>query len=107
MNRRNNLQPDQRIVVHVDQNMKEIIPEFLQNSREDVQVLLEALERNDYETIRRIGHGMKGACGFGFDYLQELGSSLEQTAKAGNSADARRLINELAAYLERVKPIYE
>ena len=39
------------------------IPAFLQNRRQDVTTMLDALARGDFETVERLGHCMKGAGG--------------------------------------------
>jgi hypothetical protein len=43
---------------------------------------LQALEKQDFETIRILGHTMKGTGGgYGFDTISEMGRALEEAAK--------------------------
>ena len=94
-----------KIIVHVDEEIEDLIPGFLENRRKDVNTLQEVLTHSDYETIKTLGHAMKGAGGgYGFDTITDIGSSLEIAAKQKNTEEIRKGINELADYLERRKP---
>jgi len=53
----------EKIVVHVDADLDDLIPGYLQNRREDVKAVWQALENQDFETIRVLGHTMKGTGG--------------------------------------------
>ena len=98
----------QKIIVPVDPDIAEIIPGFLENRFKDVKSMLEALEQGDHETIRILGHSMKGAgAGYGFEAVTDIGASLEQSALAKDSEQIRKLIGELSGYLERVEVVFE
>ena len=91
------------IVVRVDPDLHELVPDFLRNRRDDVRVLRDALAAADWETIRRLGHRMTGSGGgYGFDAISELGQRLETAARAHDECDARQSTDALAEYLERV-----
>ena len=97
-----------RIVVQVDPEIQEIVPIFLQNRRDDVESILKDLQHGDFETIRVLGHSMKGAGGgYGFDGITDIGHYLEQAAKERNSEMVRKQVECLADYLERVVVAYE
>ncbi|MBW2038433.1 MAG: Hpt domain-containing protein [Deltaproteobacteria bacterium] len=97
-----------KIIVHVDPEIEDLIPGFLENRRNDVKTLQEALTKGDYETIRILGHSMKGSGGgYGFDAITEIGRSLEDAAKTKNTEETRRWVDELLHYLERVEVVYE
>ena len=58
------------LTLHIDPGLEEIVPGFLENRRRDVQTLETALQQNDLNTIRVIGHRMKGdGGGYGFDVI--------------------------------------
>ena len=66
------------------------------------------LEQNDAETIRILGHNMKGCgSGYGFDGITDLGKSLEQAAKNGDKEEMKRKVSELSAYLDSLDIVYE
>ncbi len=97
-----------KIVVQIDGGLEELIPGFSQNRQDDLKNMREALSTGDYETIRILGHGMKGTGGaYGFDEITSIGRVLED---AGNRRDAeiiRRSVEDLASYLERVEIVYD
>jgi HPt (histidine-containing phosphotransfer) domain-containing protein len=99
---------DDKIVVRVDTDLRELIPGFLNNRRNDVTALLAALEQGDFETVRAMGHRLKGdGGGYGFDAISEIGRDLEQAAKDRSQKEIKRRVGELAAYLDRVEVVYE
>ena len=96
------------IVVHVDADLHELIPGYLANRQADIQVMREALAQGDYETIRILGHSMKGSGGgYGFDAITEIGGSIEHAARDREPDTIRRWVGELRAYLERVQVLYD
>ncbi|MBU2521344.1 MAG: Hpt domain-containing protein [Desulfobacteraceae bacterium] len=97
-----------KIIVRVDAEIEDLVPGFLQNRQNDIKKILEALDVGDYETIRVLGHSMKGSGGgYGFDAITDIGLSLEQAAKAKNSEEVRKWAEELSNYLENVEVAYE
>jgi PAS domain S-box-containing protein len=95
-----------RIVVTVDKELEDIIPEFLDNRIKDIGLITEALEKRDYVTISRLGHTLKGiGGGYGFPFISELGVRLEQTAKNTDDRSITQLVTELQEYLGRVQII--
>src|SRR5206468_4302466 len=72
----------------------------------DIAAMLDAVQRGDFETVRVLGHSMKGAGGgYGFDAITEIGAALEQAAKQRNAAEIRNRVQELSRYLDRVEVI--
>ncbi|MBC8413594.1 MAG: Hpt domain-containing protein [Nitrospira sp.] len=98
----------EKIVVSVDPDFEEIIPGFLEHRREDIKKILEALDGNDFEGIRIIGHTMKGVGGgYGFDAISDIGRFIEAAAKENRPEDIRQHTEELASYIDRVEVVYE
>ncbi len=101
------LNSGEKIIVHIDANLEELIPGFFKNRREDIKSMLAALENGDYETIRILGHAMRGSGGgYGFDTITDIGNALEQAATDRKSEEIRKRIHELSRYLERVEVVY-
>ena len=99
---------DKKIIIHADPEIQELIPKFLVNRRQDVEQMLKALENKDYETIRRLGHSMKGAGeGYGFDQVTVIGAHLEEYAKIKKFEEIGKAIKELTDYLDNVEVLYE
>ena len=59
----NDSETGETIVIRVDRDLEDLIPGFINNRRKDAESIADALKRKDYETIRVLGHGMKGAGG--------------------------------------------
>jgi HPt (histidine-containing phosphotransfer) domain-containing protein len=97
-----------KILVKADPDVADLIPDFLNNRRKDITVMLDALKRGDFETIRVLAHSMKGSGGgYGFDAITEVGRDLEQAAKSKNTEEIGKHISALSSYLDRVEVIYE
>ena len=98
----------EKIVVRVDEDLEDLIPGFLDNRHKDVETMTAALACGDYETVRVLGHSMKGSGGgYGFDAITDIGMSLETAAKEADSSELQKWINELSIYLGRVEVVYE
>jgi HPt (histidine-containing phosphotransfer) domain-containing protein len=98
---------DDRIKIEVDQELAEIIPGFLNNRRVDITTIYDCLEKNDLETVRRLGHSMKGSgSGYGFDKITEIGKAIEDSAKTSDIEKIKGLTLELSNYLDVVDVVY-
>jgi HPt (histidine-containing phosphotransfer) domain-containing protein len=92
------------ILVHANPKFADLIPGFLQNRRQDVIAMLDALDRDDFETVESLGHGMKGAgASFGFEAITDIGAALEQAAESSDTDASRKWVGELSRYLDRVE----
>jgi len=101
-------QQEGKIPIHVDPDLSDLIQGFLEKRRKDSAAMLTALDRSDFETVRILGHSMKGAGGgYGFDAISEIGAALEQAAKGNNSEEIRKQVSDLCSYLERVEVMDE
>ena len=95
------------LTVHIDPGLEEIVPGFLENRRRDVQTLETALQQNDLNTIRVIGHRMKGdGGGYGFDVISTIGDGMERAAAREDWDAIRRHTAELIDFLTRVTVVY-
>jgi CheY-like chemotaxis protein len=94
--------------VVVDASLEDIVPGYLENRRKDAGILREALERDDWDRIRVLGHNMKGSgAGYGFAALTGIGAALEAAGLARDADAVRAGIEELGSYLDNVKVRYE
>jgi HPt (histidine-containing phosphotransfer) domain-containing protein len=97
-----------RIVVSADPDIEDLIPGYLQGRKQDIATIHEALKNGDYETVRRIGHQMKGSGGgYGFDAITDVGQAVELAARAEDHDAIIARMDELADYLGRVDVVYE
>ncbi|MBN1672539.1 MAG: Hpt domain-containing protein [Kiritimatiellae bacterium] len=95
-----------RIPVRIPPKLQRLADKFLTNRQDDIRKMLECLKTGDYETIRILGHSMKGVGrGYGFEGITRLGAALEQAALQATSGTITDLITELKDYLRRVEVI--
>ncbi|MGZ9133347.1 MAG: Hpt domain-containing protein [Nitrospira sp.] len=95
-------------LVHVDASFEPLVPKFMTNRKKEVVVMQEALTAKDFDTVRKVAHGMKGAGGsYGFDRITEIDTHIEQAATAGNTSPIARDLPALSSYLDRIKVVYD
>ncbi|HJU06431.1 MAG TPA: CHASE domain-containing protein [Nitrospiraceae bacterium] len=101
--------PDEpKIIVRVEAEFQQFIPQFLKSRGQDIVLITTALARDDFESIRILGHGIKGIGGcYGFEGISEIGHALEQAAKAMDGETIRAQAAAMTAYLERVELVFE
>jgi len=108
MTPQNNGTKGDKIIVHVDEDLEDLIPGFLNNRRKDIDTMRSALKEGDFETIRSLGHSMKGAGGgYGFDLITDIGRDLEISARDGDVEKINQKVDALARFLESVEVVYE
>jgi len=102
--------PDPRspITVRVRAILKDMIPGFLESRRKEVEAIRLALGSEEFESIRVMGHNMKGiGSSYGFPPITEFGRQLETAAVAKTPDEIIKAVDELADYLSRVKIVQE
>jgi signal transduction histidine kinase/DNA-binding response OmpR family regulator len=89
--------------VVVDEELSAIVPKFLNNIRRNSPVITAALARADFDSIRSLGHNMKGTgTSFGFPRISEIGDQLEQAAKQKDADSVRNVAANLVHFLDSV-----
>jgi len=83
---------------------RKLVGRYLQNRTSDIQKLGDALEDEDFETIRTTGHNLFGSgSAYGLDEVSRIGEALENAAKHRDGPATRGFIAELADFLDRVE----
>jgi len=96
------------LTVHVESDFEALLPKFMANRKKEVMTMREALGRQDFEAVRKLAHGMKGAGGsYGFDRVTAMAATIEQAAKAGSAAPISTELSLLATYLEQVQVVFD
>lgn len=81
----------------------ELLPDYLAECRAELPRLAAALAAADFETLWKVGHGLKGSgAGYGLPPVSDHGAALEAAAKARNTTAAAAALEALAAFLDRV-----
>lgn len=98
--------PDPDVVAIDDPEIAPLIPAFLEHRRSDVMVWRQALAAGEFSMIQSNAHKLKGSGrGYGFIALSRIGGELEYAAHQQDRERMRLLIDELDAYLSRVKVV--
>jgi HPt (histidine-containing phosphotransfer) domain-containing protein len=99
---------DRPFRIRPDEDIADLIPDFIARRHGDMQLLTAALSGGDMETIRTTGHSIKGSGGgYGFDGLSEIGSRLESAGKEGDAVAAAEALDDLRDYLTNVEVVYD
>ena len=93
-------------MVEVDPIIARRVPTFLANRRNDIRVVLEAIDHGGFDSIRRVGHNLKGSgASYGFQPISDIGKVLEEAALASDADAIRRAIADLSRYLDQVQVV--
>ena len=91
------------ILLRVNARLAARVPEFLQNCRQNVITMRDALDRVDFETVTSLGHQMRGSGGsYGFQAITDIGAALEDAAGSADNDVSRKWVNELSRYLDGI-----
>jgi HPt (histidine-containing phosphotransfer) domain-containing protein len=94
--------------VEVDEDLKDIIPNFMANREKDVVAFQEFIVNKDLEGIRKLAHKVAGSSGgYGFIELGEIAKQIEITAdESGDLETIETLIISFIDYLSNVEIVY-
>ncbi|MBS0171262.1 MAG: PAS domain S-box protein [Nitrospira sp.] len=95
------------VVLQISGEFEPLMPGFFEHRRQDLQQIADALTREDYASIREIGHGLKGAGGtYGLDAISAYGRVLEDAANRKDGAGVRETVEACTRYLDRLQLVY-
>jgi hypothetical protein len=98
----------EQIVVQIDPDLETIVPGFLSNRQRDLTTIEACLKQGDLNTIRLLGHRMKGdGGGYGFDRISMIGHHLEVAALAGDLLGLHHQQEDLRTFLAKVTVVYK
>ena len=96
-----------KIIVQIDPDLEAIVPGFLANRQRDLVTIEGCLKQGDLNTIRMLGHRMKGdGGGYGFDQISSIGDDLEQAVMVQNVPLIEKQVGLLKDFLSRVEVVY-
>lgn len=93
-----------RIVEHIDDDLKGLLPDFMEITRQEIEELRKALDAADLKSVARIGHNIKGsALNYGFLLLGEIGRRIESKAIQQDTEAIQEEFDLLKKYVEQVE----
>lgn len=97
----------QKIIVHIDADLQDIVPLFLQSRAADVQKLQAALQAQRFDEMYVVAHNLAGTgAGYGFDTISHIGRQMCDALKAQQLERLPALIEQLQHYLNAVEVVY-
>ena len=97
-----------RRTVRISAELRELAPRYLAHRRGEVDQLREAIDREDFEAVRVIGHAMRGSgSAYGFDDITALGAEIERLAKETDVPALDTVITSLTEYLDSVEMTFD
>ncbi|WP_319777967.1 Hpt domain-containing protein [Maridesulfovibrio sp.] len=92
-----------RIVIQVDEDLEAIMPRYLEIRQKELAELEEAVDQKNFETIRLLGHRLKGTgSSYGLDELTRLGTLIEDKAMDEDMSEVPEHTAGLRYFLEHL-----
>lgn len=93
------------MIVEVDSQLREALPLYIRGRQEDLGHIERALEKGDYEAIRKIGRRVaSNAAGYGLPMLAEISKEIENSASDRSYDDCKTQIDRLRNFLVGFRP---
>jgi HPt (histidine-containing phosphotransfer) domain-containing protein len=93
--------------VTINRELEYLVPDYLDSRKKDVAAIMEALPGGNFESIRILGHNMKGTGGgYGFEAISDFGEEIQKAAQSRNTGMIERLAGELMDYIGSVAVRY-
>ena len=93
-----------KIIVEVDRDLEDLMPLFWSSREQDLQGLAKGIEESDFNTLRSIGHDMKGTgSSFGFHRVSEIGDLIEVAALANDLLTIQGQFGTFKDYMSRIE----
>lgn len=94
-------------IIEVDEDLKDLIPQFLENRKNDLESLNNLIAKQDLTAIAQLAHKIKGAAGgYGFAELSEYAARIESFAKSNQIEPIRTLYSEVKEHFNNVEIEY-
>lgn len=93
--------------VVISEELKDLVPRFLEIREEELGLLRDALASGDEKQVAFLGHRIKGSAGsYGFEEVSAFGAALEEAGNAGDLETAGRVFGEYAGYMGNLEITY-
>ncbi|MEK2643944.1 Hpt domain-containing protein [Bdellovibrio sp. BCCA] len=96
-----------KVKVEIDADLQDLIPQFVENRKKDIESLEQLVEKNDLVAIAQLAHKIKGAAaGYGFNELSNLAAQMEKAAKANDATPLKDLVKQMRIHFLNVEIHY-
>ena len=95
-----------RTIIHVDPDISDLIPGYLENRVRDGGEFRAWLERGEFEKIKALAHKIRGSAkGYGFEGLTVIAARLEELAGKKDLEQIRAELLKYNEYLDSIELI--
>lgn len=96
--------PRPESILIIDAELKDIFPEYLQNRKQDIEIIRQNIRESNWAKIETIAHNLKGSGGgYGVEEISVVGRKIEQATKKRDVTALESLLLELKTYLETLR----
>ncbi|AFY00006.1 hypothetical protein Bdt_0297 [Bdellovibrio bacteriovorus str. Tiberius] len=96
-----------KVKVEIDADLQDLIPQFIENRKKDIESLSALVEKNDLQSIAQMAHKIKGAAaGYGFAELSDLAAQMEVAAKKNDAAPLPDLVKKMRIHFLNIEIHY-
>ena len=93
-----------KIVIRIDKDLEDLIPNFIKNRENDLISLKEHLDKGEIKEIESIGHKVAGSSGgYGFIELGKIAKSIEMAAMDNDTEKIKTLISDYENHIHNVE----
>jgi len=94
--------------VYLDKDFQDIVPDFIEAYKKNIQEIKDALKSNNFQSLRTIGHNLKGTGGgYGFEEISQHGHKLNEAAKKEDVKAIKDLLPTMESYFSRIEIVYK
>lgn len=99
--------PEAPVMTYGNLDLEDLTPTYLANRRSDVDTIRATLQQKDFDSIRTLGHRMKGHGGsYGFIAISEIGGNIEKAAKEQDAENIEKCLDALTQYINHEDTIH-
>lgn len=102
----NAVEQKEHLDINIDPELADLVPLYINRKSEEIMLMFEALEADDYEKIEFLAHSIKGTGkSYGFQTITDIGNFIEKSAKEKDKKSIKENIKALEIYVEKVKKV--
>lgn len=96
-----------KVKVEIDADLQDLIPQFIENRKKDIEALSILIENQDLVAIAQMAHKIKGAAaGYGFLDLSEMAAQMELAAKKNDPFPLPELWRKMKVHFQNIEIHY-
>ena len=93
--------------VSIDKELKEIVPQYLDSRKKEINDIKTALSTDDFRRLEGIGHRLAGSAkSYGFNKLTEIGLNMQDDARSKSKDKIEYSLKLLEEYLDNLSVFY-